>query len=444
MKVLSQWLVLCLIPAFFYGCKDNGETKLPVQTSANNLVRTDSFEIKASTVKFDENLISLNPNAALIGNYTDPIMGKISAYTYFDFTLQREYNNFGTNVIVDSVYLEIPFHKYLFNKTKLATDTFSVANYIGDTTSNILFEVYRVLESFDADKKYKPSDDLPIESDPIAIVTGGAFPFRDKYFRVKLPISFGEEIIANSGVKNADFREILKGFCIKARSGNTGAIYSLNLNTSIAKVITYYQNNNSTRLNFNLLLSHISFNHISSDRSGTIVAGLDTKEIPSEELGNKSYVQSGTGVMTRFTFSSIEKFVNDHPSVIINKAVLKVPVDPSSYTGMGNYPNYYVQLLETNEDGSILLDENSNYTYVPNYLYTLNDTKSGAFKLSLENNYYIMDITGYFQDVVLGKKHMNQLLLAPVYGVSGANHSVILTNDSKIPIQFEVYYTQLK
>lgn len=444
MKVLSQWLVLCLIPAFFYGCKDSGDSKLPVQTSAINLVRTDSFEIKASTVKFDENLVSLNPNAALIGNYVDPILGKISAYTYFDFTLEREYNNFGTNVIVDSVFLEIPFQKYLFNRTKLATDTFSVANYIGDTTSNILFEVYKVTESFDADKKYIPSDDLPIESEPIAIVTGGAFPFKYKYFRVKLPISFGEEIIANSGVKNADFREILKGFCIKARSGNTGAIYSLNLRTSGAKVITYYQNNNSTQLHFNLLLNHISFNHITSDRNGTIIADLDSKEIPSQKLDNKCYIQAGTGVMTRLAFSNIDDFVKNHPSVIINKAVLKVPVDPSSYTGMGDFPNYYVQLLQTNNDGTILLDANNNFTNVPNYLYTLNNLTSGTFVLNLENNYYVMDITGYFQDVVLGKKLMNQLLLAPVYNVSEAKRSIILANDPKMPIQFEVYYTELK
>ncbi|WP_375419120.1 DUF4270 family protein [uncultured Hymenobacter sp.] len=99
------------------------------------------------------------------------------------------------------------------------------------------------------------------------------------------------------------------------------------------------------------------FTQLRIDRSGSQLAALSNQSqaVPAAALDGRSYLQAGTGLGTRITFSDLVKLeaLRNTPGVAINRAELRVPVQPFT-TGVFPYPpSFYA--LEVDAANQVLL-----------------------------------------------------------------------------------------
>jgi len=76
-----------------------------------------------------------------------------------------------------------------------------------------------------------------------------------------------------------------------------------------------------THQDFNVYSSLYQFNNIKYDRSGTALQSLQPYKAISSVLTNDvTYLQAGTGLVTRLDFPSVKTFFANQPSLILNAA----------------------------------------------------------------------------------------------------------------------------
>ncbi len=441
------WLISLISAIFITSCRksDSGNIKLPVQDQVLSTYYRDTFSIETSTRLRPNFINSTNPVAGLVGNYNDPIFGNVNAKTFFNLTINEEFRNFGTNASCDSVVLEIPFQFFSENGN-------IKPNYVGDTLSDLVLELYKVLEEINPDVVYGISDSLQLEQTAIDETSIYLLP-RTKNFKLYLPKDFGQQMIDQGSVDQEEFRNRFPGLCLKAKTGTGDAIYGFDLKSTSAQLKVYYRNSSSTGgLLFSMKLNNAYFNSISSDRTGTALESLSKdNSIPSTANG-VSYLQGGTGVGTWIDIKDLAEFQKQEEGVIINKAILRIPLDFTTYGGEEEDPNYFVRLMKTDANGDFIFtdtDDDVDVTAyaaesVVNFESELLSRPSNAFSFDEEKKEYPLDITSYIQDIVLGKEEANPIFMVPFYSSASVNRSVILNPESKRPIKFEVYFTRIQ
>lgn len=180
-----------------------------------------------------------------------------------------------------------------------------------------------------------------------------------------------------SGAPDGNFVNYFKGLTIVP--GNTnGAVLSFDPRYSHVRL--YYKvpvNGTITRLykEFPITLPAVNptlFNHISVDRTGTILQGIKPfVAIPSEKTNNLTYVQAGTGLMTRVEFPYLHTFITNHPGLVINRAELQILTGFNSATSATPTPPAMLLYLtdRTNIPLSVLNQDFSTQPQV-SYFYT--------------------------------------------------------------------------
>jgi len=198
------------------------------------------------------------------------------------------------------------------------------------------------------------------------------------------------------GAPDGNFVNFFKGLTIVP--GNTnGAVVSFDPKYSHIRlyyrapvngtIVTQYKEFPITLPSINPSL----FNHISVDRTGTPFQGVKPfVAIPSENTNNLSYVQAGTGLMTRVEFPYLHTFITNHPGLVINRAELQVLTGYNTLTSATPTPPVMVLYLtdRTNIPLSVLNQDFSAQPQV-SYFYTNPAvTQIGFYK------YFLVQYTG--------------------------------------------------
>ena len=89
----------------------------------NKVVLIDTMTVEMSTVNFDS-LVTSSQNRMLIGNYDDPIFGKVKSTTYFQLLPSSYSLNTGTgsdtdatNYVLDSISMILKYDNYYYGDT---------------------------------------------------------------------------------------------------------------------------------------------------------------------------------------------------------------------------------------------------------------------------------------------------------------------------------------
>jgi len=135
---------------------------------------------------------------------------------------------------------------------------------------------------------------------------------------------------ANAVAPDGNFLQYLKGFTIVPSATNSAV---LSFDPAKSGLRFYYRkpiadnpgSQTQTYYKFPITAKPTLFNAISTDRSGTPLAGIKPFiAIPSEKTGNQSFVQAGSGLMTRVEFPYLYTFQLQHPNLAVNRAELIV------------------------------------------------------------------------------------------------------------------------
>ncbi|HUX84244.1 MAG TPA: DUF4270 family protein, partial [Chitinophagaceae bacterium] len=275
-----------------------------------------------------------------------------------------------------------------------------------------------------------------------------------RYISIRLSDLFGDtllHIMASKdlrGTIQTNFRNFFHGVALMPGPNNTG-VMGFGIATDSAAVIRVYYhypgpNPVPRSQDFPVTNNIAQFNHFTSDRTGTPLAGLNSKNllgISSSQTGNQTFVESGVGIATRIqlpTLTNIQKLAQ-FGAVI--QARLVVQPQPFTYRSNLYLPPELMLLDESNSN--TVIDTVSapggrlNGSLVIDYVYNLGTA-------------YVYDVTSYVSALINnpGKGIGNLLLVTPAtYNALGVTRAVLSTQHlaTNTPsMKLQIYYIVYK
>lgn len=431
---------LLLFIALFTSCQtDNLDGDFVVGSeylSINNKVLLiDTLTVNVSTINFDS-LVTSNQSRILIGNYTDPILGKVKSESYFELT-PTTYNLGSSssdtqtvNYKFDSIAVILKYDRY----------------YYGDTTKaqtiNIHQLTQKVKHSVD-DSNFYNNSSLSYNSNSIGTKTFYPKPIGKDSINIQIDPVFGKNLfdkLKNNEITSADeFNDYFKGIVIKPSSNNSSNIIGF---TSACVMRLYYKKTNSNSedtytKDFTIGDLTKQFNNISLDKTGTIIENLpDSRgKLSSDLTNNTSFIQSGTGLACRVDFPHIKqlKYISEKGVIVDAELVIKpiknsasslFPIKDSLLVYESDNLNRISKIL-TNSDGSQILAK-------------LNTTPD-EFN---ENIGYKINIGAFLNQEMLKTTSSKSSLIFAFPNIAKGVNRIILGNQKNVEnkLQLKIYY----
>jgi hypothetical protein len=257
----------------------------------NKVISIDTVTIDVSTIKLDS-LVTSRESRILVGNYDDPIFGKVKADSYFQvsttaFNLYSQNSDTdATGYVFDSIAMILKYDDY----------------YYADTTKVQTLNIHRVLKKFKPnveDDSFYNNSTLNYNPTSLGTITYRPKPIGKDSINVKLSNDFGLELFNkfknNEITSSEEFADYLKGFVITSASNTSTSVIGFNLSSFLR---LYYSKGKSASEDYYMMDFSISdaskqFNAISADRAGTLIQDLPLSKmnLPSLNTGNKGFIQ---------------------------------------------------------------------------------------------------------------------------------------------------------
>ncbi|HDS06571.1 MAG TPA: DUF4270 family protein [Bacteroides sp.] len=311
------------------------------------LFRDTIFEIDAGAVNGKPLMTherGENTRLFLVGSTRDTVVGlsKASLITQFNPTLTYKT---GPNLTIDSLVL------YLH-----------IAGLDGDTSARMTFRVHELTERIYRDSVYYSNFDPEGRYDPVPLAETSIIPrsnttysfliddpgYLDKFYVRETDTA----VFRNDSL----FKEEFRGFYIVAESESVrGAMAGIQLNNALSRVAMKYASDSTevdSTAGQDFVWSTFAINEYSSqkinvfehDHSGTYLAGIIDRE---EVTSRYCYVQGMAGVNTRFSFATLQEWIDRGPVVISSASlVFDVVPEPESGISLGTLPDRLMLLFE--------------------------------------------------------------------------------------------------
>lgn len=369
-----------------------------------------------------------------LGSIVDPVFGSTVASFYTQFSLSSLSQSFGTNPVVDSLFL------YLYYD-----------GFYGDTATQLKVGVYEMEDSISISNAYYsnltkavyPTDYadysfFPKPGDSI-VVAGDTLP---PMLRINLSANpaLGEKLLnapTDALASNEAFQEYFKGLYITTEPvGSNGTILYFNLLETYSRLIIHFKNDEADSLYYNFLINGScarvnKYQHDFTSGSSTFQQQIVNGDTA---LGAQQYyVQGIGGVKSIIKFPYIRDW-SELENVAVNEAKLILGgAEKPPYNGAPSK----VIVVQITEDGSYkVLDDNLEF----------GDYFGGNYKSS--TNEYQFRITSYIQSIISNPSEPDYGLYLFVYGSSINPQRFIFNGDNPVSdtlskIRLEMVYTDL-
>lgn len=403
----------------------------------NKVILVDTMTVEMSTINLDS-LITSGQSRILIGNYDDPLFGKVKSDSYFQLsTTTYALNNSGSDTeavkfVFDSISMILKYDNY----------------YFGDTTKVQTFDIHRLIQKVKPnteDNNFYNNSALSYSPESLGTISYKPRPIEKDSINIKMSSVFGEELfqkLKKREVTDFDtFTEYLKGFVLVPSASNSSSVIGFSANTS--KVRLYYSKYQADTeetpyiVDFTILDKSKQFNAISSDKSGTLLQNLSvpTSKLTSSLTENQGFIQSGTGVSCRIDFPNIKEFKRISASgAIVAAELLLKPVN-----------NSYSDKYPLSDSLSVYVADNLNRVSGPllnsqsKTVYGILNKKTDEFN---ENIGYTIPIGGFLQKEMLKQSDSKSSLILTLPVLSKAVNRVVLGDQKHLnnKIQLKIYY----
>ncbi|MHA8076627.1 DUF4270 family protein [Aquirufa sp. TARAVU-A1A] len=316
--IVSLFLASCDAP------KEIGADLFSVEVGLNY---TDTLRVNSSTVFMDSTQTGAN-NTFLIGSFSHPVLGTFesSVFTQIanaDSLLAKDVS------ILDSLKMHLVYK-----------------NFQGDTNQLHTFQVYKLKDSLSLSKDYFTNTNSVSTQTTLV----GSHIFRPRPIRSKasngdslkldtlhftMSKSLGAELLAKYADKTlagggGAFRVTFPGLMFKSSTVQKSAL--IGFSPAYSRMTLHWHNPNDTTkytLNYYFSLSsammtevHARFNQYKITRTGALANLTKSgQSVPASSTGQLTYVQSGSGLVTKVDFPTLMKLKGDR-NIAINKAEL--------------------------------------------------------------------------------------------------------------------------
>ncbi|QJW88650.1 DUF4270 family protein [Spirosoma taeanense] len=411
---LGRIFLLAGAVAGVLACEEPKEIGLPPTTPVD-VTYSDTLSVVRQTVRFDS-VASSDQSNLMVGRYSDPVLGRTQASAYVELS---QYADF---VVTDSATSNVTAaSRIVYDSTRLFLDYDQF--YYGDTTQTQEIQVFRLTDSLRTATTYDISSTIPAQSQPLVRQTIRPRPNTTDSlsFRLPLPDAYGRELLtlantdAGKIANPALFRaQALRGLLLTTGPNERAAILGFSRGSA---VVVYYHVTGEKRARFQpFLLGGKRFNHITADRSGTPLAGLQRGQVlPASATNGRTFVQPATGVTTKLVFPGLDQIRKDK-RVAINRAELVITFTPTSNALL--YLPAYLVLSEIDGRNHLLrTSPNRIAQLVPESQNLFDRTESSwitAPQVAIYNSRiknYTFELSGYFQSIMANTTPNNGLAI---------------------------------
>ena len=390
-----------------------------------------------STINFDS-LVTSNQSRILVGNYEDPIYGKVKSNSYFQLSSSSYALMSGgsdtetTNYVFDSISMILKYDNY----------------YYGDTTKVQTFNIHRLLQKVKPnteDNNFYNNSALSYSDESLGTISYKPRPIEKDSINIKMSSAFGAALfqkLKKREITDFDsFNEYLKGLVLVPATSNSASVTGFNVSTS--KVRMYYSkyqaNTEETPYIVDFTISDATkqFNSISLDKTGTIIQNLpvSTSKLSSSLTNHQGFIQSGTGVACRIDFPNIKqlKYLSEKGAIVDAQLVLR-PVN-----------NSYSEQYPLADSLKIYVGDNLNrisaslVNSAGTSVFGILNKKSDEFN---ENIGYLIPIGNFLQKEMLKQSDSRSSLILTLPGISKTVNRIVLGDQKHLnnKILLKIYY----
>lgn len=315
-------LSILVLPGWLSGCDTtgNGSVGANLIDDSRAVLSIDTLTLKTATVYMDS-VVTQAGDLLIAGSYQDDYLGRIGANSYVAFSLGDDTLDVGQGATYDSLTLRL-----------------RIGYHYGDTTQVQRLRIHRLKENLApiGDNPYLYNfDAFAYETETLGTVSFK--PETGKDLEVSVSGTLGEALF--SAAQNRDhiltddeaFQEYVKGFVlVDDVAGNTAVtgFVASNEDSTDAVLRLYYTSEEAgtpgkTYHDFPLSASY--FSQITSDWPGPLdqLTGAGST-LPSALADQRTYIQSGVGLMTRVDFPTLDNLLPMASNNILLSAYLYV------------------------------------------------------------------------------------------------------------------------
>ncbi|KFF06795.1 DUF4270 family protein [Flavobacterium reichenbachii] len=439
---MNKFLLILLFAITLFSCgtdTDAGEFVVGSDYLAanNKVVLIDTVTVDMSTINFDS-LATSSQGRILIGNYNDPIFGKVKSNSYFQLSTST-YALYTTgsdtqavNYVFDSISMILKYDNY----------------YYGDTTAVQKFDIHRLTQKVKPntnDDSFYNNSALAYSEESLGSISFKPRPIQKDSINIRMNDAFGTALFQKLKSRELtdfdSFTEYLKGLVLVPNTTNSSSV--IGFSTATSKVRLYYSKYQadtdeiSYYIDFTILDTSKQFNAISLDKTGTLLQNLpiSSSKLVSSATSNQGFIQSGTGVACRIDFPNIKqlKYIADNGAIVDAELILK-PVN-NSYSAQYPLADSLAIYVGDNLNRISTSLANSAGTAV----YGILNKKSDEFN---ENIGYSMHIGNFLQKEMLKQTDARSSLIFTLPGISKTVNRIVLGDQKHLnnKIQLKIYY----
>jgi hypothetical protein len=458
MKKKFRWLSAAIIIGLIgvlVSCEYNenslGTDVLP--PGDNVIVYHDTiFEIDAYSMRGKAVRVSENGSATklmLLGSIEDTIIGLSKAEVVTQFNATATYRP-AENLEIDSLFLAL----YIYD-------------FLGDTEQDINLSVYEFTERIYLDTAHFYNSDYDVEGkyNPIPLVQQTITPANETTYELLIEDQdFIDKFLAvqsdtNIFYTDSIFKDYFNGFYITAEPvSSEGTMGRIQLSSTQSRLTMRYANDSTdvdSTAERDFSYAHFAIDQYSSQKINMFehdYTGTALEDIIDDEQASSPYlyVQGMSGVNTRFSFASLQEWMDQNP-LIINSATLVFDVVPEEESGI-LYDDLPFRLMPA----TILGDESYEPIY-DFYVLWINDptqtaSRFGGYKkaeskgLFSDTTYtYRFNMGLHFQSMLDGEKTDNDFILQIEDGLINPQYSKLWSNHpaNERRIRLEIVYLKL-
>ncbi len=396
----------------------------------------DTFTVSAFS-EIDDSVRTDKLNPAMIGAYMDPVFGLTKAGHITELRLTSIDPNFlGDSSTVDDIQVDSLVLVLSYQKKTEIGDTETSSDY-GNGLGQQYFQVFEITDSLSLDSNYfentpvnyihedlvKQGYNYQIPNPVDSVLVGGAT--LAPQMRIRLNEALANRFLeasADGSFDGLEFIDIFKGIYITVdetmSNPNSTSILSIDTYTGASRIIMYYQDTRTGEdsLNYGFAMRNNTgkFDHIEHDYSMAKLSLIQQLNGDYEPAKQDLFVQAAAGLKMRINFPFIDN-LKDSAEIAINRAKLVLPVRPDN---LGEYPPpSTLFIFGRNADGT---------------LFQLGDDAKGQSGVYDEESHsYSFYISRYLQQVILGSRENNGLII--VASAAGRTANRVVLNGTQYP-----------
>jgi hypothetical protein len=412
-------------------CDETKEIGLPQGQSLG--VSVTDVPINTSTVLVDSVLTSTGIQL-LVGRCEDPKLGPVTSNGYFQARFNGAAFTVENATRVDKAELLLPY-----------------SFFYGDTT--VPYKVSLHLLQLQDSIQNLSSEALPYNPIPVGEATFRPTFARRDTLKIALSDAVTQQLFSFANKTETEFLSSFAGFALVGEyPDNKAALVYPTTSQAFGRIRLSYQTTTSQTYDF-LLFNNRPFNHIRGDRTvNPALSGLNGQysSVSSTATNGETYVQGGTGLMTRIEFPSLTS-IPQLSGVAINRAELIVTPLPGSAV----YSRSLLILYNATGDGKLLRSTNGiTPEYIPGDISILVTAPALA---AYVKSAFTFDVTRYVADVLQKRRGNNGLYLSlpsvfnQIQGVASETsleesiNTMYLGghNHPTAPLKLRIYYTPI-